>query len=157
MPGRKWWGQRKGRCRTRRSRAGAEVIRRRRKRESREGAPGKWRRDVQSTGDPAFTLANQRSPRAQCVTTRAVPHHVRVRWAVAGYKRLRPSGRPPFWGSFRGKFGCSVAWRVTFCRERLAGEVGCFWIYWAAAFLVNAAVSWDNKEWHFETLKGDPY
>lgn len=72
-------------------------------------ASGRWRRDVQSAGDPARTLANQRSPRAQCVAAKAVLHHVRVRWAVAGYKRLRPSGRPPFWGSFRGKFGCPVA------------------------------------------------
>lgn len=104
-------------------------------RRGKKGIKGRgFRRDVQSAGDQAFTLANQRSPRSQCVATRAVLHHVRVRWAVAGYKRLRPSGRPPFWGSFRGKFGCSVAWRVTFFRERLAGEAGWVWIYWAATF-----------------------
>lgn len=88
----------------------AEVIARRRKRGTEgRGASGRWRRDVQSAGDPARPLANQRPPRAQRVAARAVLHHVRVRWAVAGYKRLRPSGRPPFWGSFRGKFGCPVA------------------------------------------------
>lgn len=32
-----------------------------------KGASGRWRRDVQSAGGPAFTPANQRSPRAQCV------------------------------------------------------------------------------------------
>lgn len=109
----------------------AEITRWRRgeRKETEEGLKGKKvERDVQSTADPAFTLANQRSPRAQCAATRAVPHHVRVRWAVAGYKRLRPSGRPPFWGSFRGKFGWSVAWRVTLCREPLAGEAGWIWI-----------------------------
>lgn len=80
--------------------------------EARDG--GRWRRDVQSAGDPASAPANLRSPRALGLATGAFPHHVRVRWAVAGYKGLRPSGRPPFWGSFRGKFGCPVACRVTF-------------------------------------------
>lgn len=136
-PGRKWWRQGKGWCRTRRSRAGAGRGRESQgdgsEGASRDGAPRGRRRGVQSTGEPAFTAANPPSPRAPCLATEAFLHHVRVRWAVAGYKRLRPSGRPPFWGSFRGKFGCSVAcWETTFCRERLAREAGRGRIYRAA-------------------------
>lgn len=97
-PGRKWWRRRKGRRRARRSRALAEGL------EGRGGgkAPRKWRRDVQSAASPASTAANRPPPRAPRLASRAFLHHVRVRWAVAGYKGLRPSGRPPFLGSFRG-------------------------------------------------------
>lgn len=116
-PGRKWWRRGRGRRRTRRSRAGAEGT------EgdgsvwegnTRAGASRRRRGGVQSAGGLALAVANQPPPRARCLAPRAFLHHVRVRWAVAGYKRLRPSGRPPFLGSFRGKFGCSVASTVTF-------------------------------------------
>lgn len=114
-PGRKWWRRGRGRRRTRRSRAGAEGT-------EGDGSGGatrarasrRLRGGVQSAGGLALAVSNQPPPRARCLAPRAFLHHVRVRWAAAGYKRLRPSGRPPFWGSFRGKFGCSVAWTVTF-------------------------------------------
>lgn len=99
-----------GGAQTRRSRACAKGRGRGRKRGSGgRGSSRRRRRASQSAGGLASRPANQPPPRAQCLARRAFLHHVRVRWAVAGYKRLRPSGRPPFWGSFRGKFGCSVA------------------------------------------------
>lgn len=138
-PGRKWWRRGRGRRRTRRSRAGAEGT---------EGdGSGGWggrlegwtsrrrRGGVQSAGGLALAVANQPPPRARCLAPRAFLHHVRVRWAAAGYKRLRPSGRPPFWGSFRGKFGCSVAWTVTFF-PKTGGpgkRIGDGWFYPVAA------------------------
>lgn len=81
---------------------------------TRAGASRRRRVGVKSAGGLALAVANQPPPRAQCLAPRAVLHHARVRWAAAGYKRLRPSGRPPFWGSFKGKLGCSVAWMITF-------------------------------------------
>lgn len=89
--------------------------------DTRTGASRSGRGGVQSAGGLTLALANQPPPRARCLAPRAFLHHVRVRWAAAGYKRLRPSGRPPFWGSFRGKFGCSVAWTVTFFFPRTGG------------------------------------
>lgn len=85
-----------------------------------EGAERSRRQASQSAGELSFWLANELTPRAQCLATRALHWHVCARWAASGYKRLRPSGQPPFWGSFRGKFCLFVGWRVTF----LAWETG---------------------------------
>lgn len=86
---------------------------RRRKRMPRVGLSEDERQDSQSARELPFGRANELTPRAQCLATRAFQCLVWARWAASGYKNLRRSWQPPFWGSFRGKL-----WSVICCGFR---------------------------------------
>lgn len=46
---------------------------------------------------------------------------------------------------------------VFFSESGWSGKQGGFGFTGQPHFFPDAAASWDDKEWHFDTFKGDPY